>query len=402
MPPALNPITAITHDNAGREAERLAIKYKLMRGDVFAFLRATCNLFHQRLPNMPVLHKAPKLWICGDLHLQNFGTFRGYNGLTYFDINDFDEAALAPFSFDVVRLLSSLQVSAQSSKVAAKYVRAATTEMLDCYVDAIANGKARWIERATSAGPVKSLLRGLKSRTRQGFLDERAPFKGKQRRILVDKKHALPISDAEEAKVFALMRQLGKDNGAKEFYTPVDAARRIAGTGSLGLERYAILVAGHGGDDGHVLLDMKASRNSALGLNPDAKKQHAERVFWAQRTIQAMPPAYLQAVQWKGGSYLIKEMQPQADRLNLLPLWTVAGKLAAAVGNIGEVAAWAHLRACGQHGGVQVEDVQAFVQAATFKRDILAAADQMTAQVLADWQSFSVAYDAGKLKPRKT
>ena len=67
-----------------------------MRKSAFAFLRATCHLFYEDLPKSPLLRKVPPVWACGDLHLENFGSYKGDNRLVYFDLNDFDEALLAP------------------------------------------------------------------------------------------------------------------------------------------------------------------------------------------------------------------------------------------------------------------------------------------------------------------
>ncbi|HEY2187158.1 MAG TPA: DUF2252 family protein, partial [Caldimonas sp.] len=87
-----NIVKQILRYNAGRDPERLAMKYRNMRGDAFIFLRATCHLFYAALPSEAVLRKAPAAWACGDLHVENFGSYKGDNRLVYFDLNDFDEA----------------------------------------------------------------------------------------------------------------------------------------------------------------------------------------------------------------------------------------------------------------------------------------------------------------------
>ena len=98
--------------NAGRDPERLRLKYKAMHKDPFAFLRGTCHLFYEDWPARSPLNDAPLAWICGDLHLENFGTFKGDNGLEYFDLNDFDEAILAPCTWDITRLVTDKIVAA--------------------------------------------------------------------------------------------------------------------------------------------------------------------------------------------------------------------------------------------------------------------------------------------------
>ena len=57
--------------NAGRDPERLQMKYTTMRESPFAFLRGTCHLFYDRLPKLMRVDGAPLVWACGDLHLEN-------------------------------------------------------------------------------------------------------------------------------------------------------------------------------------------------------------------------------------------------------------------------------------------------------------------------------------------
>ena len=108
--------------NAGREPERLAMKYRAMRASTFAFLRGSCHLFYDRLPRGGVFKSAPAVWVCGDLHLENFGSYKGDNRQVYFDVNDFDESALAPASWDLVRFLTSLQVGLDGMEIGRAHV----------------------------------------------------------------------------------------------------------------------------------------------------------------------------------------------------------------------------------------------------------------------------------------
>src|SRR5262245_44055758 len=101
--------------NRGRRPELLKRKYRLMCSDPFVFFRGTAHLFWEdwarsRRP----LDDAPLVWSCGDLHLENFGSYKGDNGLAYFDLNDFDDAALAPATRDVARFLTSARLAGVS------------------------------------------------------------------------------------------------------------------------------------------------------------------------------------------------------------------------------------------------------------------------------------------------
>ena len=81
-------VKRLTNFNQNRDTERLALKYKAMSKDAFAFLRGSCHLFYEDWHNDSPLDATPAAWICGDLHLENFGCYKGDNRLVYFDINE--------------------------------------------------------------------------------------------------------------------------------------------------------------------------------------------------------------------------------------------------------------------------------------------------------------------------
>ena len=85
-----NIIKRIKKFNKNREPELLKLKYEALAESPFRFFRGTCHLFYEDLPQKSFILNSPKAWICGDLHLENFGSFKGDNRLAYFDMNDFD------------------------------------------------------------------------------------------------------------------------------------------------------------------------------------------------------------------------------------------------------------------------------------------------------------------------
>src|SRR4030095_12824952 len=103
--PALSVVQRIERYNAGREPERLTLKYEAMRKDAFAFMRGTCHLFHEDWHREPVLDRTPLAWINSALHLEQPVSYNGDNRLAYFALNDFDESTLAPVAHDLARFL---------------------------------------------------------------------------------------------------------------------------------------------------------------------------------------------------------------------------------------------------------------------------------------------------------
>ena len=120
-----------------RNQELLQLKYAKMKENAFAFLRGSCHLFYEDWPTNSLLNQAPLSWICGDLHLENFGSYQGDNRLTYFDINDFDESVLAPCTLDITRLITSLFLAVAEIKSLSADPLALAKLFIDSYSTAL-------------------------------------------------------------------------------------------------------------------------------------------------------------------------------------------------------------------------------------------------------------------------
>ena len=106
-----NPVELLQRSSKGRVEALIPLRYGRMSASPFAFFRGSAVLQAHDLsgtPNTGIL--AP---ICGDAHLLNFGGFATPERQLIFDLNDFDEVALAPWEWDVKRLAASLAVAAQ-------------------------------------------------------------------------------------------------------------------------------------------------------------------------------------------------------------------------------------------------------------------------------------------------
>ncbi len=395
----MNKITdAILKYNAGREAERVAMKYRAMRQDAFAFLRGTCHLFYQDWPaSDKLLNDAPLAWICGDLHLENFGCYKGDNRLVYFDLNDFDEAVLAPASWELGRWLTSIIVASGSLSLSRRDAIRLCRTGLDSYSAALSEGRARWLERETAKGMIRDLLNPLTLRNRKIFLGSRTELSRGQRRIKTDGKRALALAPQEKEAVMAFAKEHARHQANPGFYRPLDAARRIAGTGSLGLDRYVILVEGHGSPDSNYLLDLKQTVPSAL--SPYLKhgqpqwESEAHRVTSVQRWAQAISPAFLSAVTFQNRPFIFKGLQPAQDRLALEGWNGKPKRLEQVIRSMGELVAWSHLRSSGRSGSAIADDWIVFGSAVEWQAPLLEYAADYAAKVALDWKKYSREYD---------
>ena len=90
----------------------LSLKHWHMAEAVFPFLRATFYRWAQLWPVVcQELARAPFVLAVGDLHVENFGTWRDEEGRLVWGVNDFDEAWPAAYTVDLVRLTTSAYVA---------------------------------------------------------------------------------------------------------------------------------------------------------------------------------------------------------------------------------------------------------------------------------------------------
>lgn len=400
MPPAAAApvVEAIRRANAGREPERLAMKYAKMRRTPFDFLRGACHLFYDALPDDTALSQAPLAWCCGDLHFENFGSYTADNRLVYFDVNDFDEAALAPCTWDIVRLLTSIRCGADALRATAAEALAVTRDCLASYRKSLMRGKALWVERETSTGLVRELFEALEKRAPTEFLDRRTVSTGGRRQLKCDGVKALAAAADERQQVAEFMEHFAADQPNPGFFKVLDVARRIAGTGSLGVMRYVILVEGKGSPDRNHLLDLKEAKPSAcaphlasLRIGQPAWPDEAVRIVTVQDRLQAVDHAFLSAVRFQGHPCVLKGLQPAEDRVAIGEWGKKLDNLRNVVSTMGSILAWDQLRASGRGGAANADALVDFASGEAWTAAILDAAEAMTKTTREQWDVFRTA-----------
>ena len=382
--------------NAGRDPERLAMKYAKMGESPFAFLRGACHLFYDSLPDSRVLREAPLAWCCGDLHFENFGSYKGDNRLVYFDISDFDEAALAPVSWEMLRLLTSIQCGADVLNATQEESLVVSHTCVEAYRNALVGGKPLWVERETSSGLVHDLLTELQSSERAAFLDKRTLRKNRRRTLKLDGIKALPASDMQMEKVNAFMDRFAATQANPGFFNVLDVGQRVAGTGSLGLQRFVVLVEGKGSPDGNYLLDLKEAKPSAMAQHLERLKitqpswgDEASRVVTVQKRMQAVDHAFLHAVTLDGLPFILKGLQPSEDRVAIGDWGRKLDRLKTVVATMGRILAWDQLRACGRSGSASADELTSFGHRKDWVTEIIETAAGMTVLTQRQWKQFA-------------
>jgi uncharacterized protein (DUF2252 family) len=398
MTPASSVAARIEHFNSGRDPEGVALKYREMCKSPFSFFRGTAHLFWQDLAaQKSALSDSPPVWACGDLHLENFGTFQGDNGLSYFDLNDFDEAGLAPAIWEVSRFVTSLYVASPQLRMTRVGTNKLVKLFLVSYQTALATGKPGSIERTSATGVVRALLDRVGKRTRASFVKSRTKLDKGKRRLEIDGKHTLPATASQRAEVEHWLSEFAKSQPNPKFFEILDVARRVAGVASRGLDRYVVLVRGDGGRDGNAVLDVKQARPSSMisvdKLRQPAWKSESDRIVSIEHRMQAVVPAMLNAVRIGDGGYVLRELQSTKDRLSLKNLRGHPAHLRAAVVTMGHLTVWTQLRSSGRDGSAITDDLIAFAHAGGWQERLIEYCHSYAAQVDRDYNQFVAAHN---------
>ena len=385
--------------NSQRDRQAVTEKYRKMRKDAFTFFRGTCHLFYQDLPQESTLNLAPVVWICGDLHLENFGTYKGDLDATqteqhqrqiYFGMNDFDEGVAAPCTWDLARLSTSILLAVTSLDLDRSVGENLVRVYLDAYTSALNTGKIYPIVAANARGVVADLLETLQRRKRRDFLAERTEFIKDRRRLKIDDRQ-ISIS-SQRSKLISTINEWAQTQPDPAFFEVLDVGLRLAGTGSLGLDRYLVLVAGKGSPDRNYLLDFKQQQPSCLQpylATPQPPwTNEATRVMQVQRLVQFAPPALLAAIAVNDRSYLLRELQPTQDKIALKNGSMNLASLKKLIDTMGTVTAIAHLHGSGKLGAAIVQDLISFSNNLDWQHDVITYANNYVRQVQSDYQNF--------------
>lgn len=365
----------IARFNVGRDRELLAVKYKKMRKSPFSFFRGSAHLFWEDLAAGKIrLPDSPAVWACGDLHLENFGAFLGDDGVACFDLNDFDEGALAPATWEVARFVTGVYVAGASLELKPAKATALAERFLDGYQAALRPGKPGRVERANATGIVRKLLHRVGRRKRALLVESRTTRKKGKTQLRVDGRHTVAVDDRERSVVTRWLTSFAASQADPGFFDVLDVARRIAGLGSLGLERYAVLVRGDG-DDANAIIDAKQAPRSSLAQFTKQRQprwsSEPDRIVAIQRRMQSVAPALLAAVKIGGGGYVLRELQPSKDRLSLKEARADPHLLGPTIETMGKLTAWAQLRSSGRQGSARMDDLIAFAATSRWRRRLV-------------------------------
>lgn len=383
--------TIILHYNKNLATDRQAEKYKAIQESLLRFYRGTCHLFYDRLNAIGAPKDKTKAWICGDLHLENFGSFKGDNRLVYFDVNDFDESVLAPLSWEVVRLITAILVSKDFLKYTGKEASSIAKSALQNYASAIIRGKALIMQREAATGLMKLFFDQVADRSRQDFIAQITEGMGNKRVIRIDNNRSRKLDKDLYKKLMAwLPTGLGSIEKLKDLKVE-DCAFRVAGTGGLGLDRYVIL-AKEKGTGKYYLLDMKEAKYSALlphlKVRQPKWKSEAERIVTTQNRMQFYSPALLSPVRFDEKYFVVKELQPVQDKMDFKLCADKFDHMRDVILSMTDIAAYTHLRGTGRQEASTADELAELVSRPKWQEEIYDLAQELSKQTVKDYNEF--------------
>src|SRR5262245_18619107 len=274
----------------------LDYKHRQM-AEPFPFFRGTYYRWAQRWAKAAGdLADAPAVLAVGDLHVENFGTWRDLDGRLCWGVNDFDEADRLPYTNDLVRLAASVRFARKAGGLTVKF-GAACKAILAGYADALANGGSPFV--LEERNPELRALAMAKDR-------EPAPFWRKEEARLIDPTPELP----ESAKT-ALLSDLPMDQGKPTFHT-----RPRVGMGSLGKPRYVALAEWGGG---LVAREVKAATPPATAWHGERGREPPLMAEVVRKAVRCPDPFYRLIPGW-----VVRRLGPRCSRLELAHLKQVA------------------------------------------------------------------------------
>ncbi len=379
-----DPIARLIELGTHRVQELLPIRYERMLASPFGFFRGSALLMADDLARG--VSSNIEVQICGDAHLSNFGIFRSAEQRLVYDINDFDETDCGSFEWDVKRLATSLAIAAEQNGLnkdqqealavaAAREYRLSLRRLaheslikvwysvLD--VDAVMSELGSFFNEETlhdldtvlqtavdksSSKPPRGLVEWLDGRPTLvsdpplvvplDQLDPKSELVG-ARGTLSDVIRDYSNSLSPDRRV--LLNQ----------FTPVDAARKVVGVGSVGTRCFIILLVGRNAKDTFFLQVKEASTSVvALARGLNSELSGGARVVRGQKIMQATPDPFLgwHDVEEPTGptSYYVRE---QFDHRSAVRVEQLDGDH---LFDYGRLCAWALARAHARSGGTSV------------------------------------------------
>jgi uncharacterized protein (DUF2252 family) len=349
-------------DLMAADPDAFRTKFRKMAADPFAFYRGSACLFYADVAagqDRWADERTGKVWIQGDLHAENFGTYMDGAGVLIFDVNDFDEAYVGHFTWDLKRFAASVALMCWQKALSDEVI----TELIETFAHSYVR-QVRWfvdvdddssfsLNLLTARGAVLSALQSARLSTRAEMLNHLTVVDEYDRRFR-ELSGVVRLHDAERSKVeAAFKRYLDTIPTSQRFrgiaYDIKDVISKTGfGIGSAGLPSYTVLIEGFNQAlDNDVVLSMKQGNVAAPSRVVDDPQVHAffrhqgHRTAVSQRALQAHADPLLGYTDIDGVGFVVSELSPYEADLDWSEL-TEPDELSEVIEQLGQAVAKVH------------------------------------------------------------
>ncbi len=309
------------------------VKFRKMAADPFAFYRGSACVFYADMAAASdewADDRTSRVWIHGDLHAENFGTYMNSHGRMVFDVNDFDEAYIGHFSWDLRRFVASLALLGWQKALPDETIRALVGRYLRAYLAQVSHYATITedddfaLHLENTEGPVLAVLTEARTASRVALLDSMTRFERQVRVFDEDDPTVRRLGKAERRKVERAFESYletipeSKRFDRALFYEVRDVVGKSGfGIGSAGLPAYNVLVEGYSQSlDNDVVLSMKQanvpapSRIVDTGTVDSYFEHEGHRTVVSQRALQVHTDPLLGYTSLDGVGYVVSEISP--------------------------------------------------------------------------------------------
>ncbi|MGI5211919.1 DUF2252 domain-containing protein [Plantactinospora sp. CA-290183] len=340
-------------------------KFRKMAASPFAFYRGSASVFYADLvgdfsDDRFLDRLTSRVWIHGDLHAENFGTYMNGSGQLVFNVNDFDEAYVGPFSWDLKRFAASVALIAYGKALSDSAITGLVTRFATAYLTelrAIAAGgddAIGSIRLDNADGVLRRVLQRARLSTRVDLLATQTTIDQYERRFsLGDGVYEIDAT-VRAAVIEAFEGYLGTLPPASTTAPPVSAhikdvvLRKGVGIGSAGLPSYNLLLEGHTQAlENDVVIYMKRAQVPAVARHVADEgvrgyfRHQGHRTAESQRALQAHADPWLGFTELDGHGQLVAEVSPYAADLDWADV-NEPEELAGVIGDLGRAVARMH------------------------------------------------------------
>jgi uncharacterized protein (DUF2252 family) len=312
-------------------------KFRKMAADPFAFYRGSAALFYsdvERLDDPWVDDATSRVWIQGDLHAENYGTYMDAAGVLVFDVNDFDEAYLGHYTWDLQRMAASVALLGFRKALSDASIARLIETYARAYVETVRLFATSEVDRDfrltldNTEGPLRAVLRTARLQTRLNLLDTMTVIEDGDRRLAVVP-GARELDQAEKDAVLGAYAQYldtipeAKRQHSISYEVKDIVGRSGFGIGSAGLRAYTLLVEGRTQAlENDVVLSMKQAQTPAVArIVRDERirgyfEHEGHRTAVSQGALQAHSDPWVGWCSLDGVGQVIKELSPYEADLN--------------------------------------------------------------------------------------